>query len=138
MFSYATLIYRNFENLFYMRLPSFFLFSRFFIEKGVGHFFSFLWVWLSCFSFLICTEIWIWFPIGDFWWVVLSVFLSEGGILADSLSLPRDNRFAQYIKISLFWQNDLEIIDFSIKMIAGKSGFQNFFRYKGVDENWKI
>nr|DAP94248.1 MAG TPA: hypothetical protein [Herelleviridae sp.] len=23
MFSYATLIYRNFENLFYMRLPSF-------------------------------------------------------------------------------------------------------------------
>nr|DAJ30717.1 MAG TPA: hypothetical protein [Caudoviricetes sp.] len=35
MFSYATLIYRNFENLFYMRLPSFFLFSRFFLlRKG--------------------------------------------------------------------------------------------------------
>lgn len=41
-------------------------------------------------------------------------------------------------KIFLFWQNDIETIDFSIKMIAGKSGFQNFFRYKRVDENRKI
>ena len=28
--------------------------------------------------------------------------------------------------------------EISIKMIARKSGFQNFFRYKGVDENRKI
>nr|DAO98673.1 MAG TPA: hypothetical protein [Herelleviridae sp.] len=35
MFSYATLIYRNFENLFYMRLPSFFFFlAGFLLRKG--------------------------------------------------------------------------------------------------------
>nr|DAN09779.1 MAG TPA: hypothetical protein [Caudoviricetes sp.] len=27
---------------------------------------------------LVCTRIWIWTSIGDFWWVGLSYFLSEG------------------------------------------------------------
>lgn len=53
--------------------------------------------------------------------------------------LPSEGQSLRSIhKISLFWQNDVETIDFSIKMKVGKSGFQNFFRYKGVDENWKI
>lgn len=34
-----------------------------------------------------------------------------------------------------FLQNDLETIYIPIKMIERKSGFQNFFRYKGVDKN---
>lgn len=53
--------------------------------------------------------------------------------------LPSEGQSLRSIhKISLFWQNDVETIDFSIKMKVGKSGFQNFFRYRGVDENWKI
>lgn len=41
-------------------------------------------------------------------------------------------------KIFLFWQNDIETIDFSIKMKVRKSGFQNFFRYKGLDKIGKF
>lgn len=49
----------------------------FWMEVG-GYLFSFLWIWTFCFSLLVCTEIWIWIPIGDFWWVVLSVFFRKG------------------------------------------------------------
>ena len=129
-------------------LPSyFFYYSRNIVLSAISSFSLF--EWGGVFLFLSYRFD---FPVFLSWYVqrygfgfLLAIFgglsypFSFGrGILADSSSLPRDNRFAQYIKSHYFWQNDMGSINLPIKMIAVKSGFQNFFRYKGVDENWKI
>lgn len=88
------------ETLFLSAISSFFSFSLF--EWGGGYFFSFpigltfLFFFLDMYRNMDLVSYWR-FLVG---WSILFSF--GRGILADSFSLPRDNRFAQCIKSPYF------------------------------------
>lgn len=78
----------------------------------------------------------IWVPIGKILWGCPYLFFFGRGSAKAAFLTPSERESLRSIhKNDPFLQNDLETIYIPIKMIERKSGFQNFFRYKGVDKN---